>query len=1288
VLDAATESKGIWATHWPAKLEDDEDTEWSARGGSRKFASLFLDFLINDALVPHAMHRIKKRRRQRTQAVLAGEDLFANDERIAREKIHEYEFQKRTRLERQAADLALRLKAAAATVDGQTAQAQQIRFERAFAGACLSYGGAVATTNARAFAIAMAEVSGGVSPADTPGADAGLGDKVGGKDRGGGSAMGQGVMTVGVHYAEFDLLMGLSNVGVARSDFDPSAWDNHSRTTAADTPEGWCLRAATGQLKHDGNLSDWEGMEGIEEGGRIGLLFDCERQILVVYKPEDGSTPQFMGVLASGICGPLRWMAELVDGSSAVKVTGKQPPPLPPQVATISQPSPEPEQGLDEDPSEWASGSETSTDEDEFAEQQQQLEMLLHIAHSAGLDLDDDTAEEANLHLEVMQQEEQLQAMMAMAAAAGWDGDLDSSSEEEEAAGEDGEEGKEEEEGSIPIKLRKSWGDLTPAIQGAAVKLGFSEQSWPRLPKRSESAVLWDSLEEDQRTLAGKLGLVSEELWNHVLHPEDLALAMGEPKFYRKSWDELSALVGNVASKIGFTSRSWPRLPVGAGMAVPWDSLADDEKALAGRLGLTNEELWAKVVHPTDHARLKGETKFAQGWTAVASSDFLGAVEAFEAGMEAAVVAEDEELQEELRDGLEEARQHLATQKVAKAEWAKAKGVLLGAIRKAAEKQTPEAERLDEVLDIAVAKVAEAEAALRAQQFDAAVASFGEAIVAAEKAEEPEMVDQIRTSLVAAQAGRDAQKQARSALANISNVSTAAAACSFVQMMRSRKKKRTSAPPSAVTAPAAHLETEPETEPEPETETETETEPETELETELDGNSEEALSLQARQKELQDLMTLASSAPSSTLTPPTADADAHDAADDDADNNHADESSAPALSQKMKDLSFITSSVVARLFRLSRQSEEKLSSAALSESTDCPTPAVFERTWNDLPPVVTQAILMLGFNEASWPLLPPDGKTCVPWADLSAHEKNVAGKLGFVGYWDSLVADSIAARRMQNLAADGGSGGVDDEDEEEGGENEAEAEDEYSSDEDDIDTGRILAMQFRARSLAVEKYAEGQTALAAKEYATASWAFEAGLSAVSEPGTYDAEWMARLREGLLAAEGGKLALGRAREHLRKFTHAAASVAYIRDQVSKGLDGEQALARAKLAEGKLAAASHEYERAGGAFEAGLEGLRGQAAGGGAAAVAANDELASKLREGREQAQQAAAAQGRAGAALALGRASGAVGGAELEMGDAEAQAERRAQLAQMMEGAGLDASQLSPGGAEGAGGGVS
>ena len=84
----------------------------------------------------------------------------------------------------------------------------------------------------------------------------------------------------------------------------------------------------------------------------VRLLFDCERQILVVYKPEDGSTPQFMGVLASGICGPLRWMAELVDGSSAVKVTGKQPPPLPPQVATISQPSPEPEQGLDEDPSE------------------------------------------------------------------------------------------------------------------------------------------------------------------------------------------------------------------------------------------------------------------------------------------------------------------------------------------------------------------------------------------------------------------------------------------------------------------------------------------------------------------------------------------------------------------------------------------------------------------------------------------------------------------------------------------------------------------------------------------------------------------------------------------------------------------------------------------------------------------------------------------------------------------------------------------------------------------------
>ena len=53
VLDAATSSHGTWAVQWPEELRGDEEG-WSRDGGSRQFATGFIQYLLDDEEVAAA----------------------------------------------------------------------------------------------------------------------------------------------------------------------------------------------------------------------------------------------------------------------------------------------------------------------------------------------------------------------------------------------------------------------------------------------------------------------------------------------------------------------------------------------------------------------------------------------------------------------------------------------------------------------------------------------------------------------------------------------------------------------------------------------------------------------------------------------------------------------------------------------------------------------------------------------------------------------------------------------------------------------------------------------------------------------------------------------------------------------------------------------------------------------------------------------------------------------------------------------------------------------------------
>ena len=85
------------------------------------------------------------------------------------------------------------------------------------------------------------------------------------------------VMRGGLHYATFKLHRGEHVVlGVSRPDFDTSNGDLPSGAGG----QGWGFYAVGGQMTHNGQWGDWEGMRPAPKNSEVGLLLDYERSTL------------------------------------------------------------------------------------------------------------------------------------------------------------------------------------------------------------------------------------------------------------------------------------------------------------------------------------------------------------------------------------------------------------------------------------------------------------------------------------------------------------------------------------------------------------------------------------------------------------------------------------------------------------------------------------------------------------------------------------------------------------------------------------------------------------------------------------------------------------------------------------------------------------------------------------------------------------------------------------------------------------------------------------------------
>eukprot|EP01043_Picozoa_sp_COSAG02_P033410 COSAG02_NODE_2278_length_9240_cov_2.311016_2_plen_1828_part_00 len=120
------------------------------------------------------------------------------------------------------------------------------------------------------------------------------------------------VMRGGLHYATFKLHRGGHVVvGVAPPDFDATNGDLPSGAGG----KGWGFYAVGGQMVHDGQWGDWEGMQPAPPDAEVGLLLDYERATLTVFI--NGIR---CGILADGVSGPLCWMTELRNVGDSVEL--------------------------------------------------------------------------------------------------------------------------------------------------------------------------------------------------------------------------------------------------------------------------------------------------------------------------------------------------------------------------------------------------------------------------------------------------------------------------------------------------------------------------------------------------------------------------------------------------------------------------------------------------------------------------------------------------------------------------------------------------------------------------------------------------------------------------------------------------------------------------------------------------------------------------------------------------------------------------------------------------------
>ena len=128
---------------------------------------------------------------------------------------------------------------------------------------------------------------------------------------------GEVLQAEGEAYAEFTWVGSFSPlVGVARAGVDPSSVGDGLHRTA----DGWMYYCWNGEHHHNGIIAPWASgsQRAIQPGGTVGLLL--RRSSLSVH-----IEGRQVGVMCTGLSGPLVWAADLWGGAN-VRI-GRKPPP-------------------------------------------------------------------------------------------------------------------------------------------------------------------------------------------------------------------------------------------------------------------------------------------------------------------------------------------------------------------------------------------------------------------------------------------------------------------------------------------------------------------------------------------------------------------------------------------------------------------------------------------------------------------------------------------------------------------------------------------------------------------------------------------------------------------------------------------------------------------------------------------------------------------------------------------------------------------------------------------------
>ena len=129
---------------------------------------------------------------------------------------------------------------------------------------------------------------------------------------------GEVLQAEGEAYAEFTWVSGGGTpmLGVARAGVDPSSVEGALTSTA----DGWMYICSGGAHWHNNHNPPWASGEaqGIQRGGTVGLLL--RQGSLAVY-----IRGRRVGVMCTGLSGPLVWAADLYEGSS-VRIARKPSP--------------------------------------------------------------------------------------------------------------------------------------------------------------------------------------------------------------------------------------------------------------------------------------------------------------------------------------------------------------------------------------------------------------------------------------------------------------------------------------------------------------------------------------------------------------------------------------------------------------------------------------------------------------------------------------------------------------------------------------------------------------------------------------------------------------------------------------------------------------------------------------------------------------------------------------------------------------------------------------------------